>query len=66
MPPALITGSGFCAGLLWAIAGSLLFGLGVRPAPWGLPLAWLAGELAIGAAVFLALMLGAPSGPPAE
>lgn len=54
---------GFVAAMGWALFGSLVLGLGTgsasRPAAW----LWLAGEMLIGATVFLALLLGAPPGP---
>ncbi|MCU0502816.1 MAG: hypothetical protein MUC89_18400 [Acetobacteraceae bacterium] len=49
---------GFVAGLAWAFVGSLLFGLGTEPVSPAVALLWLAGEVAIGFAMFVALVSG--------
>ena len=53
---------GFAAAMGWAFVGSLLLGLGTGSTSPVAAWLWLAGELLIGAAVFLALLLGALPG----
>ncbi|WP_188973136.1 hypothetical protein [Neoroseomonas lacus] len=62
LDPGTVVLIGFMAGMGWAFIGSLGLGLGTgsenKVAAWS----WLAGALLIGAAAFVALLLGAPPG----
>jgi hypothetical protein len=60
--PAVIAGTGFIAGLLWALFGALVLGRGSRPVGEAVAWTWLAVELAVGVVVFAALVPGAPPG----
>ena len=51
---------GFAAAMGWAFVGSLLFSLGTGSTSRATAMLWLAGELLIGAAVFVALLLDVP------
>jgi hypothetical protein len=53
---------GFTVGMGWAFVGSLLLGLGTGSVSKFTSWCWLAGELLIGATVFVVVLLGAPNG----